>query len=95
MGIRKETFYLTDKEVQQGDEYYVLKLNTKTEYPAEMPFKVSIFHGKAGDGNRQPESETFYASGNEAEDGFTVNVNKLLERGFQYYTPAIHGDHDF
>ena len=95
MILRDEVFYSTGNEVRRGDEYYQIVLDNETAYPQDMPFKVAVFHGNAGDGNREPESEAFYARKDEAENGFSRKVNELLESGFKYYSPAIHGIHDF
>jgi hypothetical protein len=95
MSFRDEVFYSTSEEVQRGDEYYQILLDTNTEYSVSMPFRVAIFHGRAGDGNRNPESEGFYAKKDEAESGFTRKVTELLGHGFQPYDPAIHGVHNF
>lgn len=95
MALRKAVFYSTTERVRRGDEYYQLQLDKKTEYPAAMPFKVSIFHGFAGDGNRVPQSEAFFASGDEAESAFDREASKILGEGFQHHSPVIHGEHDF
>ncbi len=95
MILRDEVFYSTDGRVKRGDEYYQVVLSTETESSPEMPFRVAIFHGVAGDGNREPESQAFFARKDEAESGFTRQANKLLESGFHQYTPAIHGVQDF
>src|SRR5215472_3038117 len=95
MILRDQVLYSTDEEVKRGDEYYQIVLDTEAELSPEMPFRVAIFHGLAGDGHREPESQGFFARMDEAESGFTLQVNKLLEKGFQHYSPAIHGVHDF
>jgi hypothetical protein len=95
MILSDEVFYSTEKEVKRGDEYYQIVLDTEAEYSPEMPYRVAIFHGLAGDGNREPESQGFFARKDEAESGFTRQVNKLLENGFQHYSPAMHGVYDF
>lgn len=95
MILRDEVFYSTNKEVKRGDEYYQIVLDTDAEYSPKMPFRVAIFHGMAGDANREPESQAFFAIKDEAESGFARQANKLLESGFQHYSPALHGVHDF
>lgn len=93
--IRREVFYSKNDQIQAGDEYYEIVLDTKTEHRPETKFRVAIFHGRAADGNREPESEGFYARRDEAESGLNWKINELLQRGFQRYDPAIHGVHGF
>ena len=70
-------------------------LDTNAEFSPQMPFRVAVFHGLAGDGNREPESQGFFARKDEAESGYNRKVNELLQNGFQRYSPATHGIHNF
>jgi hypothetical protein len=92
---RDEVFYATDKEVQKGDEFYQVVLDSEPDYPQQTPFRVVVFHGQTGNVPYTPETEAFFAKGDEAESGFARTVAHVMEKGFQHYSMAIHGVHNF
>jgi hypothetical protein len=92
---RMTVFYKTDVAVQRGDEYYQVVSRTADDPNSEHPFRVAVYHGRAGTPSKMPESEAEFKTADEAEAKFNEFVSEILAKGFQHYSMPIHGVHDF